>query len=54
MLLVVYHGNLYELTGIKHTYYSDKHWYLTEVQLKTFMNNDKLTKEHQVSIFECI
>ncbi|MGW7931862.1 hypothetical protein ACWEWU_09410 [Staphylococcus xylosus] len=54
MLSVTYDDNLYELTGVNQTYYSGKHWYLTDEQLKTFMRNDKLTKEHQVSIFECI
>lgn len=54
MLSVTYDGDLYELTGVNQTYYSGKHWYLTDEQLKTFMSNDKLTKEHQVNLFECI
>ncbi|MGW7932300.1 hypothetical protein ACWEWU_11635 [Staphylococcus xylosus] len=54
MLSVTYDDNLYELTGVNQTYYSGKHWYLTDEQLKTFMSNDKLTKEHQVNLFECI
>ncbi|MGW7889960.1 hypothetical protein [Staphylococcus xylosus] len=54
MFSVSYDGKLYELVGVKQTYYSGKHWYLNAEQLDTFMSNDKLTKAHQVSIFDCI
>lgn len=55
MLRVTFNQDeLYELTGMKQTYYSDKHWLLTEDELNTFIQNDNLTKEYQTSMFEYI
>ncbi|WP_052463696.1 MULTISPECIES: hypothetical protein [Staphylococcus] len=50
----LYPNGLYELTGVERTFYSGKHWKLTEDELNTFIQNDKLTKEYQTCIFEYI
>ncbi|MBJ7886078.1 hypothetical protein JEM70_15625 [Bacillaceae bacterium HSR45] len=43
---------LYRVSGIVKTYYEGKRWYLTNEELETFINNEKLTKGHQTNLFE--
>ena len=42
-----YPNGLYDLTGVERTCYSGKHWKIKEEELKTFIQNDKLTKENK-------